>query len=41
MFKNGKGELGDVIGSMEKGLLLTLDIFQQTFRLILKPSSVI
>ena len=26
---------------MEKGLPLTLDIFQQTFRLMLKPSSVI
>ena len=29
---------GDVISSMEKGLPLTLGIFQETFRLILKPS---
>ena len=29
------------LSSMEKGLSLTLDIFQQTFRLMLKPSSVI
>ena len=32
---------GDVIRSMEKGLPLTLDIFQDTFRLILKPLLVI
>ena len=33
---------GEVIGSMEQGLPLTLDIFQQTFGLIMhKPSSVI
>ena len=42
VLKTEKVWSGEVISSMEQGLPLTLDIFQQTFGLIMhKPSSVI
>ena len=40
MFKNGKCVIRRCHKFYGKGLPLTLDILQQTFRLMLKPSSV-